>query len=724
MGHAKTGGAEGAIDDQAVSLLYMACVLGSEPQARRALDNGADVNNPGLSPLHVAAWYGYTDVALTLVQRGATLWRRTEKRFTALMLAAMNNHTDSVKMLLQNGAEVVPRDVYDLSGTRKKVAKDVLDILHKAAGMNLPRKETKRRRRAAKPVPPKETTRPRPATEPVGGSGNTLVEYVAHFVIVVLFGIIAFAFVSIGHFYLVATVLFTPLLVVAGFVAGYGALISFVLVVGGSCQVALWRWGDEWAEARAARAERDLLKGDAPAPARDRGDRGAARRGARAARRPRPRKVKVAPEASEPEPAPPTRAEESEGAEEVDPTVRALLASLGLSSFEATFAEHLIDADALPLMTVEDLVEEMGIPVTVAASIVEATRAVSEASEPEPEPEPDSEPEPETTEPVLEPEAEAAPAPEPSTPAPPAPAAAPVAAAPAPPVADAGDARRTGVCQSYVPMKKYGFIKPDEAGGSDIFVHANDIREGAVISEGDLVEYGVAQYKGRVKAVDVTKLDKPRAAGAKGAAPARAAAGPPPGAAPPVPEPAAEPEPEPESPAPEPEPEPESPAPEPAPEPEPPAPEPAPEPEPPAPEPEPSAPAAEPASPEPDFSAIHASRMAHSKLAVDEVMDDAARHQAALEAELADHRAELERLRIRRDEVPERLTCPLTLELMKQPVIASDGHTYERCAIQQWLERAKTSPVTNERLRTPDLIPNHAMKAMIAEFLDHSRATL
>ena len=105
-------------------------------------------------------------------------------------------------------------------------------------------------------------------------------------------------------------------------------------------------------------------------------------------------------------------------------------------------------------------------------------------------------------------------------------------------------------------------------------------------------------------------------------------------------------------------------------------------------------------------------------------MDDAARHQAALEAELADHRAELERLRIRRDEVPERLTCPLTLELMKQPVIASDGHTYERCAIQQWLERAKTSPVTNERLRTPDLIPNHAMKAMIAEFLDHSRATL
>ncbi|KAH8053632.1 hypothetical protein JL722_9479 [Aureococcus anophagefferens] len=598
VGYALPGGAGGAIDDQAVSLLYMACVLGSEPQARRALDNGADVNNPGLSPLHVAAWYGYTDVALTLVQRGATLWRRTEKRFTALMLAAMNNHTDSVKMLLQNGAEVVPSDVYDLWVTRKNVAKDVVDILHEAAGMNLPRKETKRRRSAAKRVPPKETARPRPATEPVGGSENFFFECVAHFCIVISFGIIAFAFVSIGHFYLVATVLFTPLLVVAGFVAGYGVPISFVLVVGGSCHVALWRWGDEWAEARAARAERDLLKGDAPsrrdrAPARG-------RRGARAARRPRSRKVKVAPEASEPEPAPATRteaasAEESEGAEEVDPTVRALLASLGLSSFEATFAEHLIDADALPLMTVEDLVEEMGIPVTVAASIVEATRAVSEASEPEPEPEP----EPETTEPVLEPEAEAAPAGAPA----PEPArsqrrrarAEPRAPAPPAPRRPAGGPPAPAAAPSYTHMKKYGFIKPDEAGGSDIFVHAMDVREGAVLSEGDLVEYGVAQYKGRDKAVDVTILDNPRAAGAKGAAPARAAAGPPPGAAPPEPEPPA---------------------------------------------------------PEPEVSAIHASRMAHSKLAVDEVMDDAARHQAALEADLADHRAELERLRIRRDEVP------------------------------------------------------------------------
>ena len=111
------------------------------------------------------------------------------------------------------------------------------------------------------------------------------------------------------------------------------------------------------------------------------------------------------------------------------------------------------------------------------------------------------------------------------------------------------------------------------------------------------------------------------------------------------------------------------------------------------------------------------------KLAVQDVFDDIARHQAVVEAELADHRAELERLKIRREEVPERLVCPITFELMKDPVFASDGHTYERCAIEQWFERAQTSPVTNEPVPDVCLRPNHMAKSMIAEFLEHSRAT-
>ena len=63
--------------------------------------------------------------------------------------------------------------------------------------------------------------------------------------------------------------------------------------------------------------------------------------------------------------------------------------------------------------------------------------------------------------------------------------------------------RKTGVCLWYILKKRHGFIKPDEGGASDIFVHASDLRDGA-IEEGDRVEYAVAKFKDRVKAVDVT----------------------------------------------------------------------------------------------------------------------------------------------------------------------------------------------------------------------------
>ncbi|KAH8085014.1 ubiquitin-protein transferase [Aureococcus anophagefferens] len=143
-----------------------------------------------------------------------------------------------------------------------------------------------------------------------------------------------------------------------------------------------------------------------------------------------------------------------------------------------------------------------------------------------------------------------------------------------------------------------------------------------------------------------------------------------------------------------------------------------------APEPEPSPDEAfeETKGAELDPTAMRAvSEASAKKLVVQDVFDDIARHQAVVEAELADHRAELERLRIRRDEVPD-FACPITTELMKDPVFAADGHTYERCAIALWFERKNTSPVTNAPLRNADLIPNHAMKSMIAEFLEQSRA--
>ena len=69
------------------------------------------------------------------------------------------------------------------------------------------------------------------------------------------------------------------------------------------------------------------------------------------------------------------------------------------------------------------------------------------------------------------------------------------------------------MCLWYILKKRHGFIKPDEGGASDIFVHASDLRDGA-IEEGDRVEYAVAKFKDRVKAVDVTVVAPAPAAAA------------------------------------------------------------------------------------------------------------------------------------------------------------------------------------------------------------------
>merc|ERR1712087_285328 len=48
-------------------------------------------------------------------------------------------------------------------------------------------------------------------------------------------------------------------------------------------------------------------------------------------------------------------------------------------------------------------------------------------------------------------------------------------------------------------------------------------------------------------------------------------------------------------------------------------------------------------------------------------------------------------------DIPERFTCALTNQIMCEPVIAFDGHTYDKEAIVAHLEQHQKSPVTDER---------------------------
>lgn len=54
-------------------------------------------------------------------------------------------------------------------------------------------------------------------------------------------------------------------------------------------------------------------------------------------------------------------------------------------------------------------------------------------------------------------------------------------------------------------------------------------------------------------------------------------------------------------------------------------------------------------------------------------------------------------------------------EVFVDPVIAADGFTYERSAIEDWLSRKMTSPMTNEKLAHSMLIPNISFRGFIQD---------
>ncbi|WOK96435.1 hypothetical protein Cni_G05142 [Canna indica] len=77
------------------------------------------------------------------------------------------------------------------------------------------------------------------------------------------------------------------------------------------------------------------------------------------------------------------------------------------------------------------------------------------------------------------------------------------------------------------------------------------------------------------------------------------------------------------------------------------------------------------------------------------------------------------------EEVPEDFRCPISLEVMTDPVILSSGHTFDRASIRRWLDAGnRTCPVSNLPLPpSPSLIPNYALRSLISTFLAQSPAS-
>lgn len=67
--------------------------------------------------------------------------------------------------------------------------------------------------------------------------------------------------------------------------------------------------------------------------------------------------------------------------------------------------------------------------------------------------------------------------------------------------------------------------------------------------------------------------------------------------------------------------------------------------------------------------------------------------------------------------IPGRFLCSITGQIMAEPVITADGHTYEREAIEEWLRENDTSPKTGQVLKHKDLTPNWDKISDLGDFL-------
>lgn len=68
-------------------------------------------------------------------------------------------------------------------------------------------------------------------------------------------------------------------------------------------------------------------------------------------------------------------------------------------------------------------------------------------------------------------------------------------------------------------------------------------------------------------------------------------------------------------------------------------------------------------------------------------------------------------------QIPADWFCPITGDVMHDPVIATDGQTYERKNFLEWIEKSDKSPITGAALESNTLVPNMALKATIEKML-------
>jgi U-box domain len=66
------------------------------------------------------------------------------------------------------------------------------------------------------------------------------------------------------------------------------------------------------------------------------------------------------------------------------------------------------------------------------------------------------------------------------------------------------------------------------------------------------------------------------------------------------------------------------------------------------------------------------------------------------------------------NEIPSMFLCPITQEVMREPLFTRYGHTFERAALVTWLSNHdNTCPLTRKVLHPNDLVPHYQLKIHI-----------
>ena len=110
-------GEQGELFLSAWTPLMIAVAEGNEEVVSVLIRGGADVNggnSSGRTALMFAARYGYTAIALALIDAGAETDLRptTERRMSALIVAALYGHEATARLLLERGADIEITDAY------------------------------------------------------------------------------------------------------------------------------------------------------------------------------------------------------------------------------------------------------------------------------------------------------------------------------------------------------------------------------------------------------------------------------------------------------------------------------------------------------------------------------------------------------------------------------------------------------------------------------------